>query len=575
MGRSTTHAVTSPSPVPSLARGLLRRFYTSNPFYVISADLVFVGLRMSLGASGRASESGALMLALLGYTLLLAATACLLIRLGDVWDDARTLLLLVVAMFLAISVTFDETLAGNPRLGVAYYLGGLACAGAVSEGLLRGIRLRLPPLFRLPYHAALALFFLYPVALTPLLRYPESPLLRWSLFGFSPAAGLVCLALIPAVRRGPRYVERNGSPWRYPLYPWTLFGLLGAAVCGRAYYLCISFHFVGKSASIFGPYFLVPFLLAVVLLLLEAGLVARSSGAQRAALLALPGLLLLCVVGHRPADPVYRDFLDLFMSRLGGSPLYLTLLAVAAVYGVAARRRVPLALQGLTLALLALAVVGPGTVGLDGLVAPRPLPLLAVAGLQLGLALRRGETWRWLVGAVCLIDAVTVGIGRGPGFDARAAIAGHLGLAALMLAGVLFDDPVARFAQRAGAVLLALFCLIAYCGDTPDLVRGVPPWAVRAYPALATLAAVGYGYATGCRPYFGAAAVGLLGWLTVAGWQSYVALRRVLVGLDWITGGLAFFAVAAVISLGKAGLWARRVGRRGGKPLGPSLEVMD
>src|SRR3954471_3933246 len=142
-----THALAELARRRGRARGLVGWLYTSNPFYVLSADLVFIGLRMSFDASGKTPETGALMLALLGYTLLLATTACLLIRLGDVWDDVRTLLLLVVAMFLAVSVTFDETLAGNPRLGTALYAGGLLFAVAVSEGLLRGIRLRLPALY--------------------------------------------------------------------------------------------------------------------------------------------------------------------------------------------------------------------------------------------------------------------------------------------------------------------------------------------------------------------------------------------------------------------------------------------
>src|SRR4051812_16112322 len=164
------------------ARGLVGWLYTSNPFYVLSADLVFIGLRLSFDTSGKSFETGALMLALLGYTLLLATTACLLIRVGRVWDDARTILLLVVGMFLAISVTFDEALAGSPALGKACFLGGLGFAVLVSEGLLRGIRLRLPSLYRLPYYFILTLFFLYPVALTPYLRQPDSPTLQWLLF---------------------------------------------------------------------------------------------------------------------------------------------------------------------------------------------------------------------------------------------------------------------------------------------------------------------------------------------------------------------------------------------------------
>src|SRR5690349_5836962 len=89
-------------------RWLMRRLYTSNPFYVISALLVFLGLRASFDARGPAVEAGALMLGLAAYTLLLAGTAVFLVRRGKVWDDVRTVLLLVVLMFLATSVAFDE-----------------------------------------------------------------------------------------------------------------------------------------------------------------------------------------------------------------------------------------------------------------------------------------------------------------------------------------------------------------------------------------------------------------------------------------------------------------------------------
>jgi hypothetical protein len=365
----STHVLSCLVPRHGRPRGLVGWLYTSNPFYVLSADLVFMGLRMSLDPSGKTFETGALLLALVGYTLLLATTACLLIRLGAIWDDARTILLLVVAMFLAISVTFDETLAGKPNLGKACFLGGLVFAVLVSEVLLRVIRLRLPLLYRLPYYLILALFFLYPVVLSPLMRDPESVTLQWVLFGFSPLAGLAFLTLIPAIRRGPGYLAKNGSPWPYPLYPWTLFGLLAVAVCGRASYLCVSFHFVGKSNTIFGPYFLVPFLLAMDVLLVEAALVSRNRVKQRVAMSVLPGVLILAMARH-PSDLVYQSFLRTFRQGLGGSPLYLSLIAVCGLYSYAACRRVPLARGGLALSLLALAFVGPDTFDLGGLVAP-------------------------------------------------------------------------------------------------------------------------------------------------------------------------------------------------------------
>ncbi len=468
---------------PSVLGWLLRRVYCGNPFYVISADLVFVGLRMSLDTSGKSLETWALMLSLLGYTLLLATVAYVLIHLGNVWDDVRTLLLLVVGMFLAISVTFDETLARNPRLGVAFYLGGLLFAVAVSEGLLRGIRLRLSAFYRAPYYLILSLFFLYPVALTPLLGDPDNQLLQWALFGFSTLAGAAFLSLIPAVRRGAGYVAKNGSPWRYPLYPWVLFGLLGGAVCGRASYLCISFHYVGKSDTIFGPYFLVPFLFAVVLLVLEAGIVSRNGLTQRVALIGLSVLPFLAMAGPRH-DPVYQSFLSHFMGKLGGSPLFLTLLAVAAAHAVAVMRRVPFALGGMTAALLALAVVRPGTLDLGGLAAPHPLVLAVVAALQISLALAWKESWRCLLGAACLVVALTagagfVGLGRYEGL-----IAFHLALVTMMVIGVLFDDPLGRFLQGLAAVEIAFTCTISVWLD-PITFGAIPPGLVWVHPVAA------------------------------------------------------------------------------------------
>lgn len=121
------------------ARGLARLLYTSNPFYVLSADLVFAGLRMSFGTEGPAAESWALAASLAAYTLLLAATACVLIRLGRLWNDLRTLLLLIVVMFLAIAVSGDDTVAAAPRRGVVGCLVGLAFASAVTEVVLSTI----------------------------------------------------------------------------------------------------------------------------------------------------------------------------------------------------------------------------------------------------------------------------------------------------------------------------------------------------------------------------------------------------------------------------------------------------
>jgi hypothetical protein len=571
---SRTQPINAPSCSLRLrpARGLLRRLYTSNPFYVISALLVFVGLRMSLDTSGTTIETWGLMVALAGYTLLLATTACLLIRLGSIWDDLRTVLLLVVMMFLALSVAFDETLTSNPRLGIACDLVGLLFAVLVSEGVLRGTRLGLPALFRVPYYLILSLFFLYPAALVPLLGDPARPALRWALFGFSPLAGLVFLTLLPAIRRGPAYADKNGSPWRFPCYPWVLFGLLALAVCGRAFYLCISLHFVERTSqhfiershSIFGLYFLVPFLLMLDVLLLELGLVARHRGVIRTALGAPVALLVLTLIG-RAGDSVHQDFLLLFMGRLGCSPLFLGLIATMIFYAVALARHVPEALRALTLSLLALAVVGPATQGLDGLklAAPQPQPILALAVLQLWLGWRSRQSGRCLFGAACLVAGLTLSLGKTDSAAFQGLIALHLALAALLALGAVFDDRLGRFLRVASAVLLTLASLLAVPGD-PWLSKlaFVSPEFVRVYPMILVIAATTYGFLFGSRAHLYAATLSVAGWVTLVGVRGYLHARQLVAGLDRIAWGMAFFLLATLISLAKAGLLRRWLERK-------------
>ncbi len=560
----------SPPPVPRARNelpgarrrgpGLLRFVYTNNPFYVVSAGLVLWGFWISFDASGETFESGALMAGLSGYTLLLAAAACFLIRYGKVWEDVRTVLLLIVLMFLAISMTFDESLATNPRVGARWFMGGLAFAIVLSEGLLAAMRLRLPVLFRMPYYLILVLFFLYPVALSPVVDKYYHPALQWGLFGFASAAGVVFLTLLPAVRRGPRYVRENGSPWRWPWYPWVLFGVLGFAVCMRTYGLCWTMHPEYDPANVFSPYFLVPFLLAVNVLLLEMGLVSRLPGVQRAALIVPAGLVALAVTGSAAtADDL--GFLQRFTGTLGGSPLFFALILATAFYGLATLRRVPYASTALTAALAAFSVCGPGTVDHTTLLAPWGVPLVAVAVLQLSIALRSPSAGRCLFAVCCLVGGVTLEL-RETAFTAhQGAIPLHLVLVAVLLVGAVFDGRLARFLQYLGATLLAVVAVVSTMGD-PHLLGNPPPMALQIYPAVVVAVAIAYGYLVRNRWYGAAALCGLACWLAVVGWQAYRVLRQSVVGLDHIACGIVFFLLAIAISLTKAGAPRRWLARR-------------
>jgi len=244
-------------------------------------------------------------------------------------------------MLLATSISFDGALTRYPGTGTLCSLGGLLFSVLVSEGLLRGLAIRLPVLFRVPYYLALGLFFLYPVALrrSPFFSDPYDPGIQWALLAFPWLAAIVCLSLLPAVRRGQGYVRDNGTPWPWPWYPWTMFIMIGLGVCGRSYYLCLSMHMAGGFTTIFAPYFLVPFLLAANLLLLEGGLVAGSVAAKRIAMLVPAGLLLLAMVP--PSGKLGLRFMhEILLAATGSGPLFATTLAVAAFYGWAIARRV-------------------------------------------------------------------------------------------------------------------------------------------------------------------------------------------------------------------------------------------
>ncbi len=400
--RITAAPAPDPAPAPRPAPDLLRFICTSNPFYALSAALFLAGLWISFGGQTQVVQAGALMSGLAGYTLLLAVTAWLLVRFGSVWDDARTVLLLVVLMFLATSVTFDEVLVSNPEVGYLCYLAGMLFAVLVSEGILRGIRLGLPVYFRLSYYLILSLFFLYPLALRPLVPFPRSEELLWGLFGFSTVAGLVFLTLLPAIRKGPDYVRDNGSPWRWPLYPWALFGLLALAVPARAFLLCWSMHLlIGANLDdlVFGPYFVVPFGFALAILLLEIGIVSSRRLVKFIALCFPPALLALAAI-EPPPNPIYVEFREAFAARLGGGPAWLTLLAGVAFYAYAAvRHRLALVVAAAALTGCAGLTMWQGyfalrraVAGLDHLLLSLALFVVAVL-ISLGKA---GVLRRWL-----------------------------------------------------------------------------------------------------------------------------------------------------------------------------------
>jgi hypothetical protein len=546
--------------------GLGRFVYTHNPFYIASAWLVFSGLRASFPVSSGSIDAWALTLSLMGYTLLLALTAYLVIRFGRVWDEARSLLLLIVLMFLGISVTFDGILADTPEQAARYYVLGWVFAATVSESLLRSVRLRLGLLFRVPFHLLLALLYFYPLLLEPRLQTPYDPMLAWQLFGFSSVAAVIFLGLLPAVRRGPAYAAENGSPWRWPWFPWVLFGTLGFCVSLRAYYLCVSLHFVGAANSIFAPYFLVPLGLAAIVLLLEAGLTVRSPRLVNLALF-LPLLLLAMASFGRASDPVFQSFLAQFEQALGGTPLIVTLWLVAGFYALATVRSVASANYPLVATLVVLALV-PARFEWTN-VSAVPLAIAGAAQIAMG--------WRWrrsgeVVSGCCLALAAATAAGRGTWFtEWHGILPIHLLLSILLTAGYWYADRTGLVARRAAIGLAVLLAGVAALGRPaflgpalwdPAFLGDVPAWARMLYPlAMSALLAVYSQFKLDLWTYAGAAAAAMVGCLEYAT-HAYSYLHERVGGLNELAWGAVFFLIAVFISLLKAGMriaWSRKV----------------
>jgi hypothetical protein len=540
-------------------RPILQSLYTHNPFYLLSAGLILYGLQVSFRPeAGQLVDPWALMIALCSYTVLLGVTAYLVVRLGKVWEDARSIVLVLLLLLLAVSVSFDEIVNTSPAQGRGLLLVGLGFSTLISEVLLRGLSLRMPALFRVPYYAVLALFYIYPLYVSPEVTELPAATTDRRILLFTVAAGAIFLGLIPAIRRGVSYVHNDESPWRWPWYPWTAFGFLALGVCLRSYSLSYSFSPARGMESTFGPYHLVPFLMALLVLVLEFGIVERMRRMQYAALCLAPGLVLFSIPGDS-GSPAYRRFLaDLVDS--GGSPVYFTLLSLVVFYAYGWMRGMKRSEWGLIAALLTACVVGPRTVGLTTLTAPEWWPLAALGAMQIWLGIVHHNSVRCFGATVCLLAATSIALKETAFVAWSGAIPLHLGLAATLAIGLVFHDRYAPVIRRVGAIALPLFCVAA--AGAPA-AAAMPPILRLAYLGALTMIAIVYWRLAGDPWYLVAgsltAASGMLTSVSTlhGAWSRSVGSR----GFQPLAWGTAFFALAALISAMK-GSRSRQSGDR-------------
>ena len=559
------------SALPSIARFL----YTHNPFYLIGTLLILFGVQQCLGQEPTLPTSGLLVTVLGIYTLLLAGIALVVIRCGQIWDDARTILLVIVLLFFMLSTSLDFHLLftlEEPWPGTFLLAGGLAFSVLLSESLLGTLKITLPAVYRVPYYLVLALLFAYPIFLGWLNYHSYYQSVTWALFGFPTVAALALLTLLPAARIPPWREFKSGTPWRWPLYPWSLFVYLTIGLAIRAWWLTIAFEPAKGPDAYFRPYFCLPLILAWAVLVLEMGLVGRSAGAVASAL-ALPLIGLIVGFPGPPSSLVEATFHERLIGAIG-SPPQLTSAALLLFYGYAWLRGIQSAEQFTIAAALLVSIVGPYTLDWSSLGPPNPFVIAPVAGILLGLAIHRQSTWRALAGASLIVAAILLS-GPQPGFAASSFWQWHAPLMAVFAIALLLDDPLARLLRAIAWPAIPLFAVaavIAYPWTIPEAGSET----ISLYLALLFAVSVVLWLKDRRVEVLLAVLATLAANLLSHARQTYLLLELTFLssGLPYLAAGAFVVLSAFIISLLKMGLllrawqWLKEINTSFGRPPG-------
>ncbi len=564
----------SSSRVPKL----LQLLYNHNPFYLISACLFVFGIK-ELCRPGQVDflfERGSvayidpwfLMTSLCGVTLLMALTAYLIVKLGQVWEDMRSLVLVVLLMFLAISVSFDEIITVSAENGggraTAFRLlsFGFFFSITVSEALMRGLKIAMPWSYRGPLYGVLALFFIAPLWVSPEFSDISDQQVRWRIAAFPLLASAMTMLLLPAVWKGASLVKENGTPWSWPWFPWPPFVFMAGAVCFRTYTLSISFDVANLNAHFwdtsFGVYLLVPFFLSVVILLFEMSVVEYLPRLQRTILLVAPLLLLAAYPWGVPWSRLYTytAFATSFTESIG-SPVFLTLVALAAFYAWVWIRGVAAGEVGCLGMLLLSSIVGPDAfVTSSWRVQPVELqasPLVVLAALELLLAFRRRSSREALIGWFALSLAIGVVL-EGAAF--KYVVVTHAMLVGFLVIAAIFNDKFARAMRRAGAVILGATFVI---GVTTAINRDVNVFVILAWGVGIVLVSLAYALILRDMSYLITAGIQII--CTLFGGMYWVWQLAPLGGRVLLVAVCSFVTGVCISSL-KGGVAERLLSRR-------------
>ncbi len=274
--------------------------YNRNPFYIISALLVLYGQTLILNTHDYTINTWIPVFVLGGYTLLLTVTALFIVKKGEVWDDAQSILGVILVLLLVISVSFDGETMDSLGKGIACLGGSLAFSVGILELLRHKLGIRLARNFITGGYAILGLFFVYPLIVSQLiLQNPDNrePAL-WGILLFPVVMGLALFLWLPSAWLGRRLGRENGTPWRNPRFPWSIGVIAWLGILARTFLLTLSYQggrgeggFRDMNVG-FGIYMLIPPVLCALILAAEYARASYNDDLLKK-LLIMPVILLI------------------------------------------------------------------------------------------------------------------------------------------------------------------------------------------------------------------------------------------------------------------------------------------
>jgi len=462
--------------------------FTHNPFYVISALMTLYGLHVSFSDNIDPTRGWLQLEIFIGYMFLLAATGVLIVRLGQVWEDARTLFLLVLLLMVALSVSFDRVCLDDEYLGLQFLTIGLGASLLLCEFMLRALKVLLPWTYRGVLYLQLTILFCYPPWLGHLSLTDQLTPLAWWTLGFPTLIAASIVLLVPVARRRKRGLRRNGTPWRWPMYPWTLFVVLGIGIAIRAFTFTFSFDPTKGFNSGFQPYFLIPLLLSVILIVAETSVRRRDSRPWWRFVLSALSLFVLSLPGV-PASVAQGRYLELLQGAVG-SPIQITAVLLIVYFAYLLSRGIRAAEWGMLLSLGVMSVVDHNTLDINTLAEINPIPACAGLLLLIGSAILRRNTARLCLATLGMMAAACYTFWDTEFVEYRGYLPVHLAIIFLVLVSLAYSDGLARLIRRYSFVFLigaAVFSFLSYRYVFPSALI---PWHALYVLCLAGVAAI-------------------------------------------------------------------------------------